>query len=244
MSVELLAVVGLPEIGAGDDLGGLIADRAAPLRPGDVLVVAQKVVSKAEGRLRRLADVTVTERARELAGRLQADPRMVQVVLDESVRVIRDDRVLIVETRHGYICANAGVDRSNVPGDGTVCLLPDDCDRSAAQLRDRIAAASGVAVGVIVSDTFGRPWRMGLCNVALGIAGMPSAVDYRGQADDFGMPLHATVVAVADEIAAASGLIMGKTSRIPAVVVRGLALEGRGGAGRDLVRPSSLDLFR
>ena len=170
---------------------------------------------------------------------------MVQVVLDESVRVIRDDRVLIVETRHGYICANAGVDRSNVPGAETVvCLLPDDCDRSAARLRERIAEASGLAVGVIVSDTFGRPWRMGLCNVALGIAGMPSAVDYRGQADDFGMPLHATVVAVADEIAAASGLIMGKTSRIPAVVVRGLTLEGRDGAGGDLVRPSSLDLFR
>jgi coenzyme F420-0:L-glutamate ligase/coenzyme F420-1:gamma-L-glutamate ligase len=244
VSVELIAVLGLPEIGAGDDLGGLIAQRAAPLRSGDVVVVAQKVVSKAEGRLRRLAAVTVTPRARDLAGRLKADPRMVQVILDESLRVVRDDRVLIVETHHGYICANAGVDRSNVPGAETVCLLPLDCDRSAALLRGRIAEVSGVEVGLIVSDTFGRPWRMGLCNVALGVAGMPATVDYRGQADDFGIPLHATVVAVADEIAAASGLVMGKTSRIPAVLVRGLTLGGGEGGGQELVRPSPLDLFR
>jgi coenzyme F420-0:L-glutamate ligase/coenzyme F420-1:gamma-L-glutamate ligase len=243
-SLELRAIEGLPEIGPGDDLGGLIAGRAAWLRSGDVVVVAQKVISKAEGRLRSLRDVAVGPRASELAEHLHADPRMVQVVLDESVRVVRHDRVLIVETRHGFICANAGVDRSNVPGTEQVCLLPLDCDRSAAALRRRIGEVAGVDVGVVVSDTFGRPWRLGLCNVALGVAGMPATVDYRGSADDFGMPLHATVVALADEVAASAELVMGKTRRIPAVAVRGLTLEDAPGSGRELVRPADMDLFR
>ena len=242
--LELRGVEGLPEIAPGDDLGGLIASRAKWLGPGDIVVVAQKVVSKAEGRVRGLGEVVAGARARELAERLNADARMVQVVLDESVRVVRDDRVLIVETRHGFVCANAGVDRSNVPGTERVCLLPVDCDRSAAELRERIGQVAGVDVGVVISDTFGRPWRLGLCNVALGVAGIPATVDYRGSSDDFGMPLHATVVAVADEIAAAAEMVMGKTRRIPAVVVRGLALEGPGGSGRELVRTAELDLFR
>ena len=241
--LELRGVEGLPEIVPGDDLGKLIAERAS-LADGDVLVVAQKAVSKAEGRLLSLTQVAVGKPAQLLADRLSADPRMVQVVLDESVRVVRDDRVLIVETRHGHICANAGVDRSNVPGADMVCLLPLDCDASADAIRRRIAEVAGVRVGVVVSDTFGRPWRLGLCNVALGVAGMPAAVDYRGRADDFGMPLHATVVALADEIAAAAEMVMGKTRRIPAVVVRGLSLEGEPGSGRELVRPAELDLFR
>jgi coenzyme F420-0:L-glutamate ligase/coenzyme F420-1:gamma-L-glutamate ligase len=244
VSLELRGVEGLPEIAPGDDLGGLIAERAGRLGPGDIVVVAQKVVSKAEGRLLSLADVCVTPRAAELAERLRADPRMVQVVLDESVRVVRDDRVLIVETRHGYVCANAGVDRSNVPGTDLVSLLPLDCDRSAETLRTRIAERCGAEVGVVISDTFGRPWRLGLCNVALGVAGMPATVDYRGSPDDFGMPLHATLVAVADEVAGAAEMLMGKTRRIPAVVVRGLNLEGAPGSGRELVRPPDLDLFR
>jgi coenzyme F420-0:L-glutamate ligase/coenzyme F420-1:gamma-L-glutamate ligase len=243
-SLELRPIDGLPEIVPGDDLGRLIAERAGPLQTGDVLVVAQKVVSKAEGRLRSLRDVMVGARAEELAVRLHADPRMVQVVLDESVRVVRDDRVLIVETRHGFICANAGVDRSNVPGTEQVCLLPVDCDRSAERLAHRVGELAGAHVGVVISDTFGRPWRLGLCNVALGVAGMPATVDYRGSADDFGMPLHATVVAVADEVASSAELVMGKTRRIPAVVVRGLTLDDTGGSGRDLVRPADLDLFR
>jgi coenzyme F420-0:L-glutamate ligase/coenzyme F420-1:gamma-L-glutamate ligase len=242
--LELRGVEGLPEIQPGDDLGRLIAERAAPLAAGDVVVVAQKVVSKAEGRLRRLADVAVSTEARELADQLHADPRVVQAVLDESVRVVRDDRVLIVETRHGFICANGGIDRSNVPGEDVICLLPVDCDRSAAWLRARITAAAGVDVGVVISDTFGRPWRLGLCNVALGVDGIPATLDYRGMADDFGIPLHATVVAVADEIAAAAEMVMGKTRRIPAVVVRGLELDGATGSGRELVRPAELDLFR
>ena len=245
MNVELRAVEGLPEIRPGDDLGALIAEAAPGLRSGDVVVVAQKVVSKAEGRLRDLTTVTVSNRARDLAERLGADPRLVQVVLDESTRVVRDDRVLIVETRQGFVCANAGVDRSNVAGDDSVSLLPVDCDASAQALGDRITELSGAQVGVVVSDTFGRAWRMGLVNVALGVAGIPAVVDYRGRPDDFGMPLQATLVAMADELAAAAELLMGKTRRVPAVVVRGLdVFDGPPGSGQELVRPSELDLFR
>jgi len=245
VNVELRGVEGLPEIRPGDDLGALIAEAAPGLQSGDVVVVAQKVVSKAEGRLRDLATVTASGRARELAERLGADPRLVQVILDESTRVVRDDRVLIVETRQGFVCANAGVDRSNVAGDDSVSLLPVDCDASAQALRNRITELSGAQVGVVVSDTFGRAWRMGLVNVALGVAGIPAVVDYRGRPDDFGMPLQATLVAMADELAAAAELLMGKTRRVPAVVVRGLdVFEGPPGSGQELVRPSELDLFR
>jgi coenzyme F420-0:L-glutamate ligase/coenzyme F420-1:gamma-L-glutamate ligase len=170
---------------------------------------------------------------------------MVQVVLDETARVVRADRVLIVETHQGFVCANAGVDRSNMDGADDVCLLPIDCDASARVLRDRIEALAGVRVGVIVSDTFGRAWRMGLVNVALGVAGIPAMLDYRGQPDDFGMPLQATVVAIADELAAAAEIVMGKTRRVPVVVVQGAGeLDGEPGSGQELVRPSELDLFR
>jgi coenzyme F420-0:L-glutamate ligase/coenzyme F420-1:gamma-L-glutamate ligase len=245
MSLELHAVEGLPEIRPGDDLAALIVAAAVALQSGDVVVVAQKVVSKAEGRLRDLAGVVPSARAEELAHSLVADARMVQVILDESTRVVRDDRVLIVETHQGFVCANAGVDRSNVAGDDAVCLLPLDCDASARSLQARIADLAGVRVGVIVSDTFGRAWRMGLVNVALGVAAMPALIDYRGRPDDFGMPLQATVVAVADELAAAAELVMGKTRRVPVVIVRGLELfEGPPGTGQELVRPPDLDLFR
>jgi coenzyme F420-0:L-glutamate ligase/coenzyme F420-1:gamma-L-glutamate ligase len=245
VNIELHGIEGLPEIRPGDDLAALIVSAAPHLLSGDVVVVAQKVVSKAEGRLRDLAGVDPSEHARDLAVRLGADPRLVQVILDESVRVVRDDRVLIVETRQGFVCANAGVDRSNVAGDDTVCLLPLDCDASARGLRERITSLSGARVGVIVSDTFGRAWRMGLVNVALGVAGIPAVLDYRGRPDDFGMPLQATVVALADELAAAAELLMGKTRRVPVVVVHGLEVfEGPSGSGQELVRPEELDLFR
>jgi len=245
VNIELRGIVGLPEVRPGDDLAGLIVEAAAGLHSGDVVVVAQKVVSKAEGRLRDLATVITSERARGLATRLGADPRLVQVILDESTRVVRDDRVLIVETRQGFVCANAGVDRSNVAGDDSVSLLPVDCDASARALRGRIGELSGAQVGVVVSDTFGRAWRMGLVNVALGVAGIPAILDYRGRPDDFGMPLQATLVAMADELAAAAELLMGKTKRVPVVVVRGLdVFEGPPGSGQELVRPSELDLFR
>ena len=245
MNLELRGVEGLPEIRPGDDLAALIVANAGTLRNGDVIVVAQKVVSKAEGRIRTLSQVTPSSEAIVLAQRLEADARMVQVVLDESTRIVRDDRVLIVETRQGFVCANAGVDRSNVVGADDVCLLPVDCDASAQALHDGIASLAGVRAGVIVSDTFGRAWRMGLVNVALGVAGMPAVLDYRGRPDDFGMPLQATVVAIADELAAAAEVLMGKTRRIPVVVVRGLdAFEAAPGTGQELVRPSELDLFR
>jgi coenzyme F420-0:L-glutamate ligase/coenzyme F420-1:gamma-L-glutamate ligase len=242
--LDLIGVEGIPEVNAGDDLAELIGTRIE-LLAGDVVVVAQKVVSKSEGRTRHLADVTAGPEAVRLAPNLIAapDPRMVQVVLDESVRVLRSERVLITETRQGYVCANSGVDHSNIPGSDVVTLLPEDPDASAARLRTRLREMKGVAVGVIVSDTFGRPWRLGIVNVALGVAGIPAVMDLRGSPDDAGKELHATVLAVADEVAAAAGLVMGKTNRTPVVVVRGLELQGDG-TGKDLIRPAAEDLFR
>ena len=242
--IELLAVDGLPEVEPGADLADLIASRIS-LEAADIVVVAQKIVSKAEGRIRHLADVTASAEAISLVPRLiaQPDPRLVQVVLDESVRVLRSERTLITETRQGYVCANSGVDHSNVPGSDVVTLLPLDPDASAESLRNGLLQRSGKEVGVIVSDTFGRPWRLGIVNVALGVAGLPALMDLRGRMDDAGKELRATVLAVADEVAAAAGLVMGKTRRTPVVVVRGLELEGQG-HGRDLIRPAAEDLFR
>ena len=241
--LELLPVEGMPEVRPGDDLAGLLVEHVQ-LREGDIVVVAQKVVSKAEGRIRDLTTVEPSDHALGLAASMQADPRMVQVILDESVRIVRADRVLIVETRHGYVCANAGVDHSNVPGENHVTLLPEDCDRSAAGLRQRVRDLTGSEVGIVIAYTFGRPWRVGIENVALGVAGVPALFDYRGQRDDWGKELHATVVAVADELAAAAELVMGKTARVPAAVVRGYHPEAPSGRGGDLVRPPELDLFR
>jgi coenzyme F420-0:L-glutamate ligase / coenzyme F420-1:gamma-L-glutamate ligase len=242
--IELLAVDGLPEVEPGADLADLIASRIS-LEAADIVVVAQKIVSKAEGRIRHLADVRASAEAISLVPRLiaQPDPRLVQVVLDESVRVLRSERTLITETRQGYVCANSGVDHSNVPGSDVVTLLPLDPDASAESLRNGLLQRSGKEVGVIVSDTFGRPWRLGIVNVALGVAGLPALMDLRGRMDDAGKELRATVLAVADEVAAAAGLVMGKTRRTPVVVVRGLELEGQG-RGRDLIRPAAEDLFR
>ena len=242
--VEILGVEGMPEVNPGDDLGELISSRAT-LEPGDVVVVAQKVVSKSEGRTRNLATVIPSDEAVRLASQLVAanDPRLVQVILDESVRVVRSKRVLITETRRGYVCANGGVDHSNIPGSDIVTLLPEDPDASAVRLRARLRNLSSVEVGVIVSDTFGRPWRMGIVNVALGVAGLPAILDLRGSRDDAGKELQATVLAVADDVASAAGLVMGKTRRTPVVVVRGLELEGNG-RGQDLIRPAAEDLFR
>jgi coenzyme F420-0:L-glutamate ligase/coenzyme F420-1:gamma-L-glutamate ligase len=242
--VELIAVDGVPEVQPGDDLGEMIGSRAI-LQAGDMVVVAQKVVSKAEGRIVDLDTITVTARAVEIAARLIAkpDPRMVQVALNESVRVLRSERVLITETRHGFVCANSGVDHSNVGGRNALTLLPVDPDASASRLRDRLREVTGVEVGVIVSDTFGRPWRLGIVNVALGVAGLPALVDLRGSLDDDGKPLHATVLAVADDAAAAAGIVMGKTHRSPVVIVRGAHLAGSG-TGRELIRAPEEDLFR
>ena len=243
--LEVLAVEGLPEVHPGDDLAQLIATNAS-IEDGDVVVVAQKVVSKTEGRMRKLSDVAATDEARRIAPNLIAgpDPRFVQVVLDESVRVVRSSRVLITETRHGFVSANGGVDHSNVPGEDVVTLLPVDPDASARALRERLRGLTGVDVGVIVSDTFGRPWRLGIVNIALGIAGVPAVRDLRGTVDDVGKDLHATVLAVADDLAAAAGLVMAKTNRTPVVIVRGFDGVGEEGAARDIVRPAGEDLFR
>ncbi len=239
--LRIFPVEGIPEVGAGDDVAALVCERVR-LETGDVVVISQKVVSKAEGRVVALADVEPTARARELAG--DSDPRRVEVILREAVRVLRTRPPLVIaETRHGFVCASAGVDASNAAGPDTVVLLPVDPDASAAGIRDRIRARQGVDVGVIVSDSFGRPWRNGIVDVAIGVAGLRPLVDLRGRYDRHGYELHATVIAVADEIAAAAELVMGKTTATPAAVVRGLALGGDGTA-RELVMPSERDLFR
>ena len=233
----------------GDDLGALIARAAPPgLGDGDVLAVAHKAVSKAEGRVRRLGDIEPGPDARELAERHGKDPRVVQAVLDESVRVVREGHgVLICETRHGYVCANAGVDRSNTGADDEVVLLPEDPDRSARELRAAIEAARGVRPAVVVSDSFGRPWRLGQTDVALGAAGLRALDDWNGREDAGGRPLEATAIAVADAAAAAADLARAKDSREPVVVIGGLdrfvSVEDGPGAAV-LRRPAGEDLFR
>lgn len=246
-SLEIIPVEGLPEVGIGDDLAMLISSRIE-FRDGDVLVVAQKVVSKAEGRVRDVTRVAPSPRAVEIAAQMgdERDPRLVQVVLDESVDVVRVTRgLLITETKHGFVCANAAVDHSNVSdSEDLVTVLPEDPDVSAARLRTRLRDLTAREVSVIVSDTFGRAWRLGSVNVALGVAGLPALLDYRGQTDDHGRVLQGTEIAAADELAAASELVMGKTGRVPAVVIRGWRWEAPAGTGRDLIMPKYRDLFR
>jgi coenzyme F420-0:L-glutamate ligase/coenzyme F420-1:gamma-L-glutamate ligase len=240
--IEVLPVEGLPEIVEGDDLAALIA-AAVDVRDGDVVCVAQKVVSKAEGQVVRLDEVEPSDEARSLAGS-DGDPRRLEIILRESVRVLRSRPPLVIaETRHGFVCASAGVDASNAPAPDTVVLLPEDPDASAARLRAALEELTGRTLGVIVTDTFGRSWRRGIINVAIGAAGTEVLRDLRGVYDPTGYELHSTVIAVADEIAAAAELVMGKTARIPAAVVRGLDVAGSG-VGSELVMPSDHDLFR
>jgi coenzyme F420-0:L-glutamate ligase / coenzyme F420-1:gamma-L-glutamate ligase len=233
----------------GDDLAALLADAAPPdLADGDVLVVAHKVVSKAEGRVRLLDQVDPGERARALAAEQDKDPRLVQVVLDETVDLLRVERgVLICETRHGFICANAGVDLSNAPGQGQVVLLPEDPDASARRVRAGIAELRGARPAVIVSDSFGRAWRLGQTDVAIGVAGLDPIDDWRGRLDAAGRELQATAIAVADSLAAAADLARTKDARQPAVLVRGaqrfVRLDDGPGAAA-LRRPRAEDLFR
>ena len=242
----MIALRGLPELAQGDDLGGLLAEaagRVGGLAEGDVVVVAQKAVSKVEGRIVVLADVTPSERARELAGP-DGDPRHVEVILRESRAVVRARPPLVIaETRHGFVCASAGVDASNANGPDTLVLLPLDPDRSAALLRERIRELTGIGPGVVVSDSFGRAWRQGTTDVALGVAGLVALRDLRGARDAAGYELRSTQIAVADEIAGAAELVMGKTAGIPAAIVRGIDVAGDG-SGADLVMPRERDLFR
>jgi len=243
--IRVIPLRGIPELEQGDDLGALLVESAettAGLESGDIVVVAQKAVSKVEGRVLHLDQVQPSDRARELAG--DEDARRIEVILQESRRIVRmrPPTLIIAETRHGFVCASAGVDRSNAKGPSTLILLPLDPDASALRLQTRIRELSRVDVGVIVSDSFGRPFRRGTTDVALGVAGVIPLLDLKGTRDSIGYELHATEIAVADEIAGAAELVMGKTDGVPAAIVRGLALPGDG-SGQDLLMPSERDLF-
>jgi coenzyme F420-0:L-glutamate ligase / coenzyme F420-1:gamma-L-glutamate ligase len=239
--LRIVPLRGLPEVEEGADLAELVAG-SIELEDDDVVVLAQKIVSKAEGRIVRLADVEPSTKARELAA--GEDPRRLEVILRESARIVRARPPLVIaETRHGFVCASAGVDASNTPAPGTLVLLPDDPDGSAATIRTRLRELTGRTVGVLVTDSFGRPWRQGTTDVAIGAAGLTVLRDLHGERDRIGYELHATTIAVADEIAGAAELVMGKLDGVPAALVRGLHLRGEGHA-RELVMPRDRDLFR
>lgn len=244
MSRELrvLPVEGMPEVREGDQVGKLIAEWVE-LEDGDIVVISQKIVSKAEGQVRKLSEVAPSERAHELAKKLGKEAELVELVLSESREVLREKRVLITETHHGFVCANAGIDSSNLPEDGTVCLLPEDPDASARRIRSEL----GSHVAVLIADSFGRAWRLGQAEAAIGCAGLQPLDDWRGRHDASGRELSATVIAIADEVAAAADLVRSKDEGVPAVVVRGLgryvgAEDGPGAAA--LRRPPGEDLFR
>jgi coenzyme F420-0:L-glutamate ligase/coenzyme F420-1:gamma-L-glutamate ligase len=247
--VTIIALEGLPEVRPGDDLPALIIDAARrqrlALESGDVVVVTQKVVSKAEGRIVDLTTVEPGAFARQIAAQWEKDARVVEVVLGESARIVRMGHgVMICETKHGFVCANAGVDASNVEQLGTVALLPEDPDASADRIRSAIERATGVAPAVIITDTFGRPWREGHVNFAIGLAGMEPIVDYAGRSDPAGYELRVTQMAAADELAAAAELVHGKLDRVPVAIVRGYDYPPGCGAARALVRDAERDLFR
>jgi len=248
VDLHLFAVPALPEVTVGADLGAMIAGAieqgTRAVEPGDVFVVAQKVVSKAEGAIVRLDTVTPSAMATRWADETGKDARVVEVILGEAKRIVRMDHgILIVETRHGFVCANAGVDASNVEP-GCVTLLPEDPDASARRLCAVLTRRLGCRIAVIVSDTFGRAWREGVTNVAIGVAGLRPLVDYRGTADSYGRPLTSTVIALADELAGAAEIVTGKSAGTPVAIARGAAEWVGEGNGRMLVRDASRDLFR
>ena len=247
--LELFGLEGIGEISVGDAVGTLISEACVraglELRADDVVVIAQKIVSKTEGRMVRLADVQPSPRALDIGRELDKDPALTEVILGESAAIVRKGgRALIVETHHGFVCANAGVDCSNV-GIGQAALLPQDPDASARRIRAEIKAHCGQSPAVIISDSFGRAWRVGTADVAVGIAGMNAIKDERGTRDRYGYELHAAVAAVADELASAAELVMGKRGGVPAVIVRGYEFEKKeNGSVQELLRPKSEDLFR
>jgi coenzyme F420-0:L-glutamate ligase/coenzyme F420-1:gamma-L-glutamate ligase len=246
--LRLIPIPGIPEIHNGNDLVKIVKAAAGraniQFEHGDILVVAQKIVSKAEGALVRFTTVKPSPQALILAERLKKDPRAMEVVLKESRRIVRSDHVLIAETRHGFVCANAGVDHSNVPGEDVVTLLPRNPDRSAKRLSVVLRKQTGKRIAVIISDTFGRPWRLGLTNVAIGAAGVPVLQDLRGSLDRDGKPLTATILAVADELAAAAGLLMGKSQGCPVILIRGYRYKPASELAARIIRPAAEDLFR
>jgi coenzyme F420-0:L-glutamate ligase/coenzyme F420-1:gamma-L-glutamate ligase len=246
--ISIFVIPGLPEIRKGHHLANLLvlAARRAKIafKDGDILVVAQKIISKAEGRTVHLSTIRPSFQAAMLAKKLSNDPRFIEVVLRESRRIVRSDRVLIVETHHGFVCANAGVDHSNVPRRDGVTLLPKNPDRSARRLATAMSKQTGKRLAVIISDTFGRPWRLGLVNVAIGASGVPALVDLRGTRDRHKKLLRATVLAVADELASAAGLLMGKAAGTPVVIIRGYRYRPAQDSAYRIIRPAKEDLFR
>lgn len=240
MSIHIVGLTGLPEIRPGDDLAGLIRASGPDLDPATIVIVAQKIVSKAEGCLVDLRTVEPSPGARDWAARWHQDPRLIELVLRQSRRIVKMERgVLIAETCHGFVMANAGVDCSNVCGPDHATVLPPDPDASARRLRDSLGCGA-----VIITDTSGRPWREGLVNIAIGVCGLEPLDDYRGAPDRAGRPLRASVIAVADELAAAAGLVMRKTAGVPVALISGLAWKPAEGSARRLIRPPERDLFR
>ncbi len=249
MKIEIIGVPNIPEIQQGDDLPRLILagceSGGIRLAADDVLIVTQKIVSKAEGRMVDLNDVTPSQFAQDYAQKWGKDPRQIEVVLRESARIVRMDKgVIICETRHGFVCANAGVDASNVPGGHLVTLLPVDSDASALAIREAVRAETGVDVPVIVSDSFGRPWRQGIINIAVGVSGLAPLRDFRGEDDPYGYRMHATIISVADELTSAAELVMGKVDACPVAVVRGYPFVRAEGSSRELVIDPARDMFR
>src|SRR5687768_9264899 len=249
MQITITGISNIPEVQPGDDLPGLILSGCEALgvvlQAGDILVIAQKIVSKAEGQVVDLREVEPSPFAKQYAEKWGKDPRQIEVVLRESKRVVKMDKgVLITETRHGFVCANAGVDASNVPGEHMVTLLPVDSDASAARIREFIKEQTGVDVPVIVSDSFGRPWRNGIINVAIGVSGLQPLNDLRGQKDQHGYLMHATVIAVADELASAAELVMSKLAACPAALIRGYQYEPTEGTAQEIVMDPARDMFR
>ncbi len=251
--LRAVALAGIPQVQPGDDIAALILDAlqksGLTLERGDILVVAQKIVSKAEGRLVDLATVAPSPRAQALAAEVDKDPRLVELILRESTEVVRHRRnVLVVAHRNGYVLANAGIDASNVgegDGDSHVLLLPEDCNRSCREIRKRLADRTGVEIAVVINDSLGRAWRNGTVGTALGAAGLPALLDLAGTPDLYGRKLRTTEVGIADEIAAAASLLMGQAGEgTPAVLLRGLKLPARDGSAQELIRPREIDLFR
>ncbi len=251
--IQLIPILHIPEIRPGDNLPRILLSAAKKSKlsfhQSDILVLAQKIISKSENRLIDLTTITPSQRAIGLAAasdndRCRKDPRLVEVILRESRRIVREHPVLIVETNHGFVCANAGVDQSNIPGENVVSLLPQNPDASAKKIAQALKKLTRKKIAVIISDTFGRPWRLGLTNVAIGCYGIAPMEDLRGTRDLHRKPLHATIVAVADELAAAAGLAMQKSSAVPAVVIRNFAYKSSTHTATAIVRPADSDLFR
>ena len=248
--IRVVGVAGIPEVQQGDNLAALILDTAqcqgTSIESGDVIVVTQKIVSKAEGRMVHIDNIEPSPRAQAISQGHRRDSRHTELILRESKRIVRLDRgVIISETYHGFICANAGIDASNVPGSGTVALLPVDPDATARDIRQAVQGRLGAEVAVVISDTFGRPWRMAAVNVAIGVAGFDPLLSYVGQQDDYGNPMYTTVIAVADELAAAAELVTGKVRRVPVAIIKGYLFQPTEDAScRSLIRPPEKDLFR